>query len=39
MERAELRRELAQVRTFEGKAVGFNGKFVQPRDVGLSPVL
>ncbi len=39
MERAELRRELAQVRTIEGKAVGFNGKFVNPRDVGLPAVL
>lgn len=39
MERAELRRELAEVRTIEGKAVGFNGKFVNPRDVGLPAVL
>jgi len=39
MERAELRRELAEVRTIEGKAVGFNGKFVKPREVGLPDVL
>lgn len=39
MEKAELRRELAEARTIEGKALGFNGKFVKPRDVGLPPVL
>jgi hypothetical protein len=27
------------VRTIEGKAVGFNGKFVKPREVGLPDVL
>ncbi len=38
-ERAELRRELAEARTIEDKAVGFTGKFVKPREVGLPPVL
>jgi hypothetical protein len=38
-ERAELRRELAEVRTIEGKAVGFDGEFVTPREVGLPSVL
>lgn len=38
-ERAELRRELAEVRTIEGKAVGFDGEFVTPREVGLPAVL
>jgi DGQHR domain-containing protein len=37
--RAELRRELAEARTIEDKAVGFNGKFVAPKQVGLPPVL
>ncbi len=39
MERAELRLSLAEARTFEGKAVGFNGKFVEPKGVGLPGVL
>jgi hypothetical protein len=39
LERAELRRELAEARTIEDKAVGFNGKFVEPREVGLPAIL
>lgn len=39
MERAEIRLELAKARTIEGKAVGFNGKFVEPKQVGLPPLL
>ena len=39
MERAELRRELAEARSMENKAVGFHGEFVEPRQVGLPPVL
>lgn len=38
-ERAELRREVAEARTIEDKAMGFNGKFMEPRKVGLPPVL
>ncbi len=39
LERAELRLELAEARTIEGKAIGFNGKFGTPREVGLPPLL
>lgn len=39
LERAELREALAEARTIEEKAVGFDGKFVEPRAVGLPPVL
>jgi DGQHR domain-containing protein len=39
MERAELRRELAEARSMENKAVGFHGEFVEPRQVGLPSVL
>lgn len=39
LERADLRRDLAEARTFEDKAVGFNGKLVAPKEVGLPPVL
>lgn len=38
-ERANLRKALADARTFEGKAVSFEGKFVKPKEVGLPPVL
>ena len=38
-ERAELRREIAEARSIEDKAMGFNGKFVEPKKVGLPPVL
>ncbi|MBE9040626.1 DGQHR domain-containing protein [Oscillatoriales cyanobacterium LEGE 11467] len=39
MERAQLRKALAQARTFENKAVSFQGRFVQPKEVGLPEVL
>ncbi len=38
-ERANLRKALADARTFEGKAVSFDGKFVKPKEVGLPEVL
>ena len=39
MERAHLRQAVAEARTFEDKAISFNGRFVQPQEVGLPPVL
>jgi DGQHR domain-containing protein len=39
MERAEIRRQVAEARTIEEQAMGFNGKFVEPREVGLPPIL
>ncbi|KAB8334997.1 DGQHR domain-containing protein [Scytonema tolypothrichoides VB-61278] len=39
MERAELRKDLAKARTVENKTIGFDGKFVEPKQVGLPPVL
>ncbi|MEB3827552.1 DGQHR domain-containing protein [Phormidium sp. CCY1219] len=39
LERAELRKALADARTIEEKAVGFDGKFVSPKQVGLPPIL
>jgi hypothetical protein len=39
MERAELRKDLAKARTVENKTIGFDGKFVEPKAVGLPPVL
>ncbi len=39
VEIAELRLKVAEARTIEGKAVGFNGKFVQPKQVGLPKIL
>ncbi|MCU0547681.1 MAG: DGQHR domain-containing protein [Oscillatoriaceae cyanobacterium Prado104] len=39
MERAHLRQAVAQARTFEGKAISLNGRFVRPQEVGLPPVL
>jgi hypothetical protein len=39
MERAEIRRAVAEGRTIEDKAMGFNSKFVEPRQVGLPPIL
>ncbi|MEC4986640.1 MAG: DGQHR domain-containing protein [Oscillatoria sp. PMC 1068.18] len=38
-ERAELRRELAEARTIEDRAIGFKGKFVSPKEVGLPRIL
>ncbi len=39
MERAELRKALADARTIENKTMGFDGKFVEPKQVGLPPIL
>lgn len=39
LERAELRRELAEARSVENKAVGFHGEFVEPRKLGLPLIL
>ncbi|MBD2250741.1 DGQHR domain-containing protein [Nostoc parmelioides] len=39
MERAELRKALANARTVENKTIGFNGELVEPKEVGLPPVL
>ncbi|MHC5823052.1 MAG: DGQHR domain-containing protein, partial [Nostoc sp.] len=39
MERAELRKALADARTVEDKTIGFDGKFVEPKEVGLPPIL
>ncbi|OAB63632.1 hypothetical protein AY599_09575 [Leptolyngbya valderiana BDU 20041] len=35
MELAELRMAVAKARTFENRAVSFQGRFVKPREVGL----
>jgi DGQHR domain-containing protein len=39
MERAELRKALANARTVENKTIAFNGEFVEPKEVGLPPLL
>jgi DGQHR domain-containing protein len=39
MERAELRKDLAKARTVENKTIGFDGKFVEPKVVGLPNIL
>lgn len=39
MERAQLRKALADARTIENKTISFDGKFVQPKQVGLPPIL
>lgn len=39
MERAQLRNALADARTFENKAVSFDGRFVPPKEVGLPAIL
>ncbi|MDB9372585.1 DGQHR domain-containing protein [Nodularia sphaerocarpa] len=39
MERAELRKALADARTIEDQTIGFDGKFVEPKQVGLPPIL
>lgn len=39
MERAELRKALADARTMEKQAVGFNGNYLEPKAVGLPPLL
>lgn len=35
MERAELRKAIANARTVENKTISFDGKFVEPKEVGL----
>ncbi|MBP5971620.1 DGQHR domain-containing protein [Brasilonema sp. CT11] len=39
MERAELRKDLAKARTVEDKTIGFDGKFVEQKAVGLPAIL
>ena len=39
MERAELRKALADARTIEKQSIGFDGNYVEPKEVGLPPVL
>lgn len=39
MERAELRKALADARSVEDKTVGFDGQFVEPKEVGLPVIL
>ncbi len=39
LERAKLQEDLAKARTFEDKAMGFDGNFVAPKEVGLPKVL
>lgn len=38
-ERAQLRKDLARVRTFENKTIDFEGNFVEPKKVGLPNIL
>jgi DGQHR domain-containing protein len=38
-DRAELRRQVAEARTIGQQAIGFDGNFVPPRNVGLPPIL
>ncbi|BAZ41311.1 hypothetical protein NIES4101_72750 [Calothrix sp. NIES-4101] len=39
MEIAELRKDLAKVRTFENRTIDFQGNLVQPNEVGLPAIL
>jgi hypothetical protein len=39
MERAGLRKDLANARTIENRTVGFDGKFVEPKAVGLPKII
>ncbi|NWF61948.1 MAG: DGQHR domain-containing protein [Fischerella sp.] len=39
MERAELRKALADARRVENKTISFDGKFVEPKQVGLPSIL
>ncbi|HLO88543.1 MAG TPA: DGQHR domain-containing protein [Nostocaceae cyanobacterium] len=39
MEKAELRKDLANARTIEDRTISFDGRFVKPKDVGLPHVL
>lgn len=38
LERAQLRKDLADVRTLEDRAMSFDGEFVAPKEVGLPPI-
>jgi hypothetical protein len=39
MEVAQLRKALADARTMEDNTIGFDGKLVDPQDVGLLSIL
>jgi len=39
MDRAELRKDLAKARTIEKQTMGFDGKYIEPKEVGLPSVL
>jgi DGQHR domain-containing protein len=39
IERAEVRKDLAKARTVENKTIGFDGNFVEPKQVGLPSIL
>ncbi|PIG93201.1 DGQHR domain-containing protein [Gloeocapsopsis sp. IPPAS B-1203] len=39
MERAELRKAVADARTIEKQAIGFDGQLVEPKAIGLPPML
>lgn len=39
MERAQLRKAVADARTVEKQAIGFDGQLVEPKAVGLPPIL
>ncbi|GAA6623603.1 DGQHR domain-containing protein [Scytonema sp. NUACC26] len=39
VERAELRRDLAKARTVEDKTIGFDGKFVEPKQLGIPNII
>ncbi len=39
MESADIRKDLAKARTIENKTIGFDGKFVEPKQVGFPSVL
>lgn len=39
MERAKLRKDLANGRTVEDQTTGFDGKSVEPKELGLPPIL
>jgi DGQHR domain-containing protein len=39
MERAQLRKAIADARTVENQAIGFDGQLVEPKAVGLPPIL
>ncbi|RCJ24981.1 hypothetical protein A6S26_17425 [Nostoc sp. ATCC 43529] len=39
IERAELRKALADARTVENQTIGFDGKLVEPKEVGLPSIL